>query len=123
MTGSGIGRALPLIAACMVAEIGRELCFKSGATQAGGAEHGFVLAIVRHPAIWLGVTLWAVELGLWLAVLRRADLASAYPIMATTYAAVPLASVIALNERLSRWQVIGAALVAIGVVCVGASGS
>lgn len=121
MIGTGAARTLPLIAVCVIAEIGRELCFKSGATRAG-ARDGGIVAIASQPAIWLGIVLWAAELCLWLAVLQRADLAFAYPVMAATYAGVPLAGVVALGERLSRWQVVGAAFVAVGVVCVGASG-
>jgi undecaprenyl phosphate-alpha-L-ara4N flippase subunit ArnE len=58
----------------------------------------------------------------WVAVLQRAPLTLAFPIMTLTYAAIPMASAFLLNERLGRTQVAGAVLVAAGVICVGVSG-
>jgi undecaprenyl phosphate-alpha-L-ara4N flippase subunit ArnE len=114
--------ALALLAFCIVAEVGRELCFKTGAQRAAVREENYATAVLREPIVWIGILAWAVELAAWVMVLQRVPLGIAFPVMALTYAGVPLAGVLLLGERLSRSQVAGAALVAAGVFCVALSG-
>lgn len=116
--------SLGLLAFCIVTEIGRELCFKIASDGADGAV-GFavyVLALARQSALWFGLVFWAVEVVAWVLVLERTPLAVAFPIMTLTYAGIPLAGALVLKERLSRGQIMGTALVALGVTCVGLSG-
>ena len=77
--------------------------------------------MARQPLIGLGIALWCVESVAWVLVLRHTPLSLAYPIMTLSYAAVPLAGVLLLRERLSRRQWAGAASIFAGVVCVGLS--
>jgi undecaprenyl phosphate-alpha-L-ara4N flippase subunit ArnE len=110
-----------LLSFCIFAEIVREVSFKAAADRsAPGA--GYFGRLLRRHVLWLGLGAWAVELTAWVAVLQRAPLTLAFPIMSLTYAAIPLASAVVLKERLGRSQLAGAALVAAGVVCVGVSG-
>lgn len=113
--------ALALLAFCIVAEVVRELCFKAGATRAAAGGSGYVRALLRTPLVWAGILAWAVEVVAWVAVLERVPLGIAFPVMTLTYAAVPVAGIVCLRERLARGQLVGAALVAAGVVCVGLS--
>ena len=57
----------------------------------------------------------------WLLVLEQAPLSIAFPIMSLTYAATPIAAALVLEERLTRRQAIGAALVTLGAVLVSIS--
>ena len=112
---------LGLLGFCIVTEIARELSFKRAALSAQ-EKPSYVGALALHPLIWVGIAFWAVEVVAWILVLEHAALSLAYPIMTLTYAGVPLASAALLRERLSRVQIMGAALIAIGVSCVSLSG-
>lgn len=107
---------LGLLMFCVLTDIGRELNFKAATMR---AERGnYVFALLTHPFLWLGLVFWAVELLAWLLVLERTPLATAFPIMALTYAGTPLAAAFVLRETLTRGQKIGAGLVAVGVMIV-----
>ena len=112
---------LSLLAFCIVTEIARELSFKRAASVAQDKE-SYARALALHPLLWVGIAFWAVEVIAWILVLEHAALSLAYPIMTLTYAGVPLASALLLRERLSRLQIMGAVLVALGVGCVSLAG-
>jgi undecaprenyl phosphate-alpha-L-ara4N flippase subunit ArnE len=113
--------ALGLLAFCIAAETVQQLSFKGGANRAGAAV-GFIQGVLRQPLVWAGVAIWAVESVAWVLVLEKTPLSLAYPVMTLSYAAVPLAGVLVLKERVSRRQLAGAALIFLGVACVGLSG-
>ncbi|HTO71301.1 MAG TPA: EamA family transporter [Myxococcota bacterium] len=108
---------LGLLALALSTLVGRELFFKLAADQS--ARRGSSAAgSVARPAFWLGIVTGAAALVTWVLVLQRAPLAIAYPLFASTYAGVPVASALVFGERLSRSQVWGTGFVALGVVCV-----
>jgi len=112
---------LGLFALSIATLIGRELFFKLAADQTarrGAAATRFL----ARPAFWAGLLVGATALVTWVAVLQRAPLAIAYPIVASTYAGVPLASALFFGERLTRAQMLGTGFVAAGVICVTLSG-
>lgn len=116
---------IPLIAACLVLDVTRELLFKMGASQEQPLPFqalGVPVLRGRHGCIVLGVLVWAVELVLWAQVLARVPLNIAVPIMSATYALVPLAAAVVLAEQINmrRWFAIG--LITSGAVMVGATG-
>lgn len=121
MTSHLIPAVIGLLAFCVMAETVQQLSFKLGAARAGEAE-GFATSALLQPLIWLGAAIWVVESIAWVLVLQKAPLSLAYPVMTLTYAAVPLAGLLLLKERMSRKQMAGALLIFAGVVCVGASG-
>jgi drug/metabolite transporter (DMT)-like permease len=110
-----------LLALCIGTNVGRELCFKLAADQTArsGAEATRFLA---RPAFWAGLLAGATQLVAWVAVLQRAPLTTAYPLLASAYAGVPLASALLFGERLTRGQILGTGFVAAGVTCVAISG-
>lgn len=112
---------LGLLAFCVAAEIARELCFKSAADGAQ-ASSNYALGLARRPLLWLGLALWVSEAVSLVLVLETAPLSLAYPITNLPYAGIPIAGALLFRERLTGSQVAGAVLIAIGVVCVGASG-
>lgn len=114
--------ALALLAFCVTAETVQQLSFKVGTARTEGAASA-VRAVLLQPLIWLGVLIWAVESIAWVLVLQKSPISVAYPVMTLTYATVPLAGVLLLRERMSRRQMIGAALIFSGVLLVGVSGA
>ena len=110
---------IALLALCVVAEVARELCFKVAASRSAPEADGYLLRVVRKPMTWGGILLWVLEAVAWVAVLGSLPLSVAYPIATLTYAAVPVAGVFILRERLHRGQIIGALLVAAGVIWIG----
>lgn len=113
--------ALALLAFCVLAETGQQLCFKAGADRvpSGG---GAVLGPLRQPLIWAGIALWSLEVVAWILVLQKTPISVAYPVMTLVYVGVPFGGVLLLGERISRRQIWGAVLVAFGVLCVALSG-
>ena len=114
---------LLLLAFCVIAEVTRELCFKWAATHSAPEAPGYVRRLLHRPLTWAGFGLWAVEAVAWIAVLGHLPLGVAFPVMTVSYAAVPLAGVLVLGERLNRSQIAGAALVAVGAGCIGWTGA
>jgi undecaprenyl phosphate-alpha-L-ara4N flippase subunit ArnE len=103
-----------LVAICIVGETARELCFKRA------AQSGAPLA--TSPALWGGLLFWAAEVVLWIVTLRYLPIAMALPLMALSFATVPLAAQALLRERIRPDQLVGIALISAGAVCVGLSG-
>lgn len=110
---------IALLAFCVVAEVVRELCFKVAALRSEPEADGYLLRVVRKPMTWGGIALWALEAVAWVAVLGGLPLSVAFPIATLTYAAVPVAGMLVLGERLNRGQFVGAAMVVLGVVWIG----
>ncbi|MBO9707283.1 MAG: permease [Caulobacter sp.] len=120
MNGS-LASAAGLLAYCVAAEIARELCFKAAADRAQTASN-YALALAAQPIMWLGLAFWISEAISLVLVLETVPLSVAYPITNLPYAGIPIAGALLFRERLTRGQVAGAALIAAGVVLVGASG-
>lgn len=119
MTGALTLSSLALLAFCVLAEIGRELSFKSASLSAGRTRYAASLA--AQPLLWCGLLLWTLETAAWLLALENTRLAVAYPMVTLSYAGVPLAAAVVLGEPVSRRQKFGAALVAAGVLCIALS--
>lgn len=110
--------AIALLLFCVLAEVGRELCFKHVASTGTATHESYLLRVLRTPLIWVGILLWVFEAVAWVAVLGSMPLSVAFPIATLSYAMVPMAGVTMLGERLGRAQVTGAALVALGVAVI-----
>jgi undecaprenyl phosphate-alpha-L-ara4N flippase subunit ArnE len=114
--------ALGLLAFCIAAETIQQVSFKSASNIHGRSQRSGP-AIARQPLVWLGAAIWVVESIAWVRVLQRTPLSLAFPVMTLSYAIVPLAGVLLLQERMTPRQILGASLIFLGVVCVGMSGS
>lgn len=112
--------SLVLLGFCVLAEIARELNFKTASLYA--VPERYALSLMAQPLLWCGLALWVAEVVAWLGVLEHTSLAVAFPITTLTYAGTPLAAALVLKEPLSRRQKIGAGLVTLGVSCVALSG-
>jgi drug/metabolite transporter (DMT)-like permease len=118
MTGIAATAILWLVF-CVAAEVCRELCFKVAAMRSSPQRAGYAWRLARRPLVWAGVGLWSAEILAWVVVLGSVPLGVAFPVMTLGYAAVPLAGMAVLGERLNRVQIAGAALVVLGVGCIG----
>lgn len=76
---------------------------------------GYLVAMYTDPLV-VTVLVFAVAASVcWSLALQRMPLTIAYPFMALSFALVPLASVLFLRENLSWLQVVGIALIILGV--------
>jgi drug/metabolite transporter (DMT)-like permease len=80
--------------------------------------------VFASPLLWAGIGAYAVELGLWLAVLANAPLSFVFPLASLSYVGVLIASRIILKEMVSPRRWAGALLITLGVtvVYIGAQG-
>lgn len=112
-----------LLLVCIVAEVARELCFKSAA---GPLERAVTArdfpAAFRNRILWAGIAIWGAETVAWILTLEKVPLGIAYPVTAVTYAMAPLMGWLLLKERLGLSQIAGVILVTAGAACVGLSG-
>ena len=115
------GQALGLLSFCVPAEAARELCYKRAVDDAGHLG-GLWPHLLARPLLWAGLALWAAELVAWVLTLQRLPLEVAFPLMALSYAAIPLAAHWVLRERLDRRQWTGVALITLGAALVGVAG-
>lgn len=114
--------ALLLLAFCVTAETLCDVGYKHS-TDVAAKSVGFALALASSPLFWATLALSACEIVAWVLVLQHTPLAAAYPVMTLTYAAVPIAGLLILHERMTRKQMIGALLVAVGVATTTLSGA
>jgi drug/metabolite transporter (DMT)-like permease len=104
-----------------------ELLFKIGMNRIGsfdfsGASIRAVLPrILMNPFIWIGFIGFGLGAVFWLAVLSRAPLSIAYPILALSYFVVVVEARLILHERVTWKRILGVSIIVIGVVVVGLS--
>ncbi len=78
-----------------------------------------LISLLAEPRLLLALSLYAAALLAWLHVLSRVPLSTAYPMLAITYAIVPLLSLVFFGERIQQSQIIGICLVLMGVAMIG----
>lgn len=78
-----------------------------------------VLSAAAEPRLLAGGVLYVASFLCWLYVLSQQPVSTAYPLaIGTSYAAVLLAAVLFLGDRISAIKVVGLVLVAVGAVCI-----
>ena len=88
--------------------------------------HGFE-ALVAIPSIILniwflvGMTFYAVSIGLWIFVLGRSEVSLAYPLLSIGYVFTAIIGYYFLGENVSLMRVVGIAVICIGVIIVSRS--
>ena len=100
-----------------------QICFKLGlmrlpAKQAHDHLGVFWKRVFSSPLLWGGIASYALELGVWLAVLANAPLSLVFPLASLSYCGVVLASRFVLKETVSPRRWAGALLIAFGVALV-----
>jgi len=69
----------------------------------------------------MALSLYGAALLMWLQVLSKIPLSTAYPVLAVTYALVRLLSIVFFGERINQLQNVGICLVLAGVTLIGAN--
>ncbi len=82
---------------------------------------GSALLLARSLPFWAGMVCYGMSLCVWLAALSKAPVSVAYPMLSIGYIVVAAVSVIWLDEILSPVQVLGIALICLGVILVSRS--
>ncbi|MGH7102954.1 MAG: EamA family transporter [Acetobacteraceae bacterium] len=111
-------RSLPLVGAVIVSVVAGNLLLKSGV--AADPTGGLVTKLLQ-PYVLLGLALFGTGAMLYLLVLERLPLNVAQSVLALQYVGVMLGSVVVLGEPMPPARVIGAILIAAGVLVVGLS--
>lgn len=78
-----------------------------------------LVGLFTEPRLLLALLLYAAALLMWLHVLSKIPLSTAYPILAITYVIVPLLSFLFFGERIHQFQVLGICFILIGVALIG----
>lgn len=71
--------------------------------------------------VLVGLSLYALSAVTWLMALRRVELSIAYPMVATGYVIVVIASYFLFHEAISPQRWLGLGLVTVGVILLGKS--
>lgn len=109
-----------LIAAVLGLGCYGQLIVKSRATvhstQIGADDKlAYVLAMFADPWVLSGLGSAVVSSVLWVLVVQRLDLSVAYPLIALSFVLVPIAAAFFLREPMSTPQLLGLALIVVGV--------
>lgn len=124
---AAIFQALLLLIPAILCSTTGQLFLKMGMSQVGGfgftpeAIAAVLPQIIFNPLIWLGFAGFIGGTIFWLAVLSRAPLSLAYPILALSYFVVVLEAWLILGEPLTWQLLLGVAIIFAGVVIVGLS--
>lgn len=108
-----------LILVCVIILVIGQILFKQVAL---ALSKSLSITNLSLPILGLGVlsiALYGVSTIIWVLVLQTVPISKAYPFFAFGFVLVPLAGVVFFNESLSVGQVVGIALVSIGVASMG----
>jgi drug/metabolite transporter (DMT)-like permease len=76
---------------------------------------GYLIKMLTDPGVISALAAVFAAGLFWLLTLRRMDLGYAYPFMALSFLLVPIGSTVLLGERLPPLQIVGLALIVVGV--------
>ena len=126
--GLGIGVWVMLLAGVGL-NAGAQLLLKAGTTALGDAlfsSDAIVASVVRivfQPLILTGLVCYVVSFGLWIAVLSKAPVSVAYPMLSLGFVANALVAAAVFDEALTVMKMAGIALIVIGVFVLARSTS
>lgn len=113
-------RVILIIFAALVPAIG-QIFLKSGLKKIKPvlAEKFFtwenILNILKIPSLWLGIILYGASVFIYLLVLYRSDVSTAYPMIASlAYIGVILFATIFLGETMNSYKIIGVVFIIFG---------
>lgn len=89
------------------------------AINAGGME--LLKSVVTSPLIWLGLTIYALSVVMWLWVLAKVDLSVAYPFVGVSFLFTMLFGIFLLDETVTSERMLGTVFIALGCVLVARS--
>ncbi|HEY4367741.1 MAG TPA: SMR family transporter [Steroidobacteraceae bacterium] len=86
-----------------------------------GALLAMGMRIMAQPAVWAGLTCYALSVMSWIVALSRTDVSVAYPFLSIGYVIATLAAWQFFGEVLSTQRVAAIALICVGVVLLSRS--
>jgi multidrug transporter EmrE-like cation transporter len=108
------------IVACAISALG-QILLKLAMNKHGAIQFTLsgLINLLSEPVLIIALMMHVVALIIWLQVLSKIPLSTAYPILAITYVIVPVLSVLFLKESIQQSQLIGMFLVLVGVIMIG----
>jgi drug/metabolite transporter (DMT)-like permease len=73
---------------------------------------------VTNINLWMGMVCYVFSIGTWLAVLSRAQVTTAYPLLSIGYIIAAIMSVMLLGETLGPAKIGGIGLICLGVIFI-----
>ncbi len=71
---------------------------------------------LSNPLIWAGMICFGASAGLWLLVLGKLDVSTAYPLIALGFVLTTLAGIFLLGESVNLYKALGTSLIVAGVL-------
>lgn len=88
-----------------------------GQVSAGGAFRE-LFSIVLTPTIFIGFILFGMSSIIWLSVISKSELSSAYPMVSLGYILTLILSKLFLNEQIGIFKILGTVLIVCGVAFI-----
>ena len=116
----GLRQAWPLLLISVSLGVAGQVTLKLGMNRVGAIElAGLTSAatiasrVFSVPLVWIGLLCYGVSALLWMVILSRLDLSTAYLMLASMYVLIPLASWLFLGERVPplRWWAWGSVVI------------
>lgn len=92
-----------------------QILFKVAAAKIDFVEAGVVSSLLFNYSLWIALLVYGIATVCWLIVLNTIPLRVAYPFVALGFFIVPILSSIFLNEPLTTYSLLGAAIITVGV--------
>jgi len=118
------GRVLVLILISVMLSAGGQLSMKNGVSSLGKLGVSDIIApammfkVISNPMIILGVFLYGVASIFWLAILSRAELSYAYPMIAISYVVTSVIAWVLFKENLTLIRFLGIIMIIAGVYVI-----
>lgn len=77
-----------------------------------------LLSVILEKFVFVGIVFYLIATLIWLVILSKVELSTAYPMLAIGYVIIALLSKFLLNEKLTLLKFIGIILISIGVFLV-----
>lgn len=94
-----------------------QMAIKARALELSRAAQGkeFLYAMFLDPWVLSGLAAALAASATWMLAVRTANLSAIYPVMALTFVIIPVLAVVTFGERLAPVQMLGIALIVVGV--------
>lgn len=83
----------------------------------------FLVKLFTSPFVVIGIGFYAISTIVWLMILSRVSLSTAYPVLSLGYIFILLSSVLFLKESITLYHVIGVLLIIAGIYFIYVLGS
>ena len=118
MERSTVGAILASVALSASAQVALKAGMTAPSVQRalGGPALSMMLDVGRNPFVLLGLFLYAASMAVWLSVLAKVELSTAYPFVALGFVFTAILGRVIFHDTMSAAKIVGTALIASGVV-------